>query len=54
MLSCRTGVNTPGIAILARMAVESIPSWNTICSPLTTLAATQAKGMGSLLKSMES
>ena len=39
---------------LARMAVESIPSWNTICSPLTTLAATQAKGMGSLLKLMES
>ena len=54
ILSFRTGVNTPGIAILARIAVASIPLWNTICSPFTIFCETQAKGMGSLLKSTES
>ena len=54
ILSSLTGVNTPGMAMLARIAVESTPSWNTILLPFTMFSDTQAKGMGSLLKLIES
>ena len=50
----RTGENAPGIAILARMAWLSKPPWNTYSVLSTILVATQAKGIGSRLKSMES
>ena len=40
--------------MLARMALLSTPLWNTTSVLSTILVATQAKGMGSVLKSMES
>ena len=49
-----TGENTPGMAILARMAVGMLPLRSTTSWPEIMSVATQAKGMGKSLKSMSS
>ena len=55
--ACRlslTGVNTPGMAMLARMAVDRLPPRKSYSVLSTMLEATQANGMGRSAKSMES
>ena len=54
MLSFLTGENTPGIAMLERIASDSTPPRITYSELSTMSVATHAKGMGSRLKSMES
>ena len=54
MLSTRTGVNAPGMAMLARMARTRLPCVITTSFRLTMSAATQAKGIGNSVKSSES
>ena len=49
-----TGAKTPGMAMLARMAVGKLPPRKTTSLPVTMSVATQAKGMGMSLKSISS
>ena len=49
-----TGVNTPGIAMLARIACTRFPPFITISSRWNISAATQANGIGNCRKSRES
>ena len=50
----RIGVKAPGIAILARIASISEPLWYTYSASPIISVETQAKGIGNLLKSIES
>ena len=49
-----TGENRPGMDMLARIAVGTLPLRSTTSSPVIISVATQAKGMGRSLKSISS